>query len=288
MFTQRARGRSLASLVRELNDRAVPCPSSADASRNPHRTQQRWIVRTVAMILRNPRYTGRQVWNRHSTQGHGGTGRVGGRGSGAVRRNPVNEWEVSEQLAHAPLVDDATFLAVQRMRTGRPSQDGDVRQFQLAGLTVCGVCGRRMDAHWVHGRPGYRCRHGYTSATPRPADGPCNVYHREDHLLDALPGLLTDTLGEDADRSPHDPVGTLREQDLLIVCTHHDRQLRAATPYEAISVASPTDQRAPTLGLEFQHGDGFMADQHPGSITFTPRDTRRTRPRARAPEGLSI
>ncbi|HEU5469405.1 MAG TPA: recombinase family protein [Actinophytocola sp.] len=282
LFAQRADGRSVASLVRELNDRGVPCPSRADASRNPHRTGQRWIVRTVAMILQNPRYTGRQVWNRHSTQGHGGTGRPGGRGSGAVRRNPAADWEVSEHLAHAPLVDDAAFLTVQRMRTGRPSQDGEVRQFYLAGLTVCGVCGRRMDAHWVHGRPGYRCRHGYTSATRRPADAPRNVYHREDQLLDALPGLLADTLGEDADFSPHDPVGVLRERDLQIVCTHHDRQLRAATPYGARSAPSSTGPRAQTLRLEFHHGDGFTADQHAGAAIITPRDTRCARPRAGA------
>jgi DNA invertase Pin-like site-specific DNA recombinase len=32
MFAERARGRSVASLVRELNDRGVPCPSSAESS----------------------------------------------------------------------------------------------------------------------------------------------------------------------------------------------------------------------------------------------------------------
>jgi len=38
MFAERARGRSVASLVRELNDRGVPCPSSADPARNSHRS----------------------------------------------------------------------------------------------------------------------------------------------------------------------------------------------------------------------------------------------------------
>jgi DNA invertase Pin-like site-specific DNA recombinase len=154
IFTERVRGRSVASLVRELNKRGVPCPSSADRERNGHRSGERWIVRTVAMILENPRYTGRQVWNRQSTNGHGSGGRVSGRGSGVVRWNPAEEWEVSEHLTHRPLVDDATFLAVQGMRTARTTKDGETRQYDLAGLVVCGVCGRRMDAHWVHGRPG--------------------------------------------------------------------------------------------------------------------------------------
>lgn len=72
--------------------------------------------------------------------------------------NLVQEWEVSESLAHVPLVDEATFVAIQGIRAGRLTKDGDRREYALAGLVVRGVCGRRMDAHWVHNRPGYRCR----------------------------------------------------------------------------------------------------------------------------------
>lgn len=45
-----------------MNDAGVPCPSAADPARNPHRTGAAWKLRTVAAILANPRYTGRQVW----------------------------------------------------------------------------------------------------------------------------------------------------------------------------------------------------------------------------------
>ncbi len=37
IFEQRATGRSVAGIARELNDRSVPCPSSADRDRNRHR-----------------------------------------------------------------------------------------------------------------------------------------------------------------------------------------------------------------------------------------------------------
>ncbi|MFI0470738.1 zinc ribbon domain-containing protein [Saccharopolyspora sp. 5N102] len=70
-----------------------------------------------------------------------------------MRWNSLKEWEVSEQLAHAPLIDESTFIAVQRVRAARPTKDGEMREYALAGLVVCGECGRRMDAHWVHGRP---------------------------------------------------------------------------------------------------------------------------------------
>jgi Recombinase zinc beta ribbon domain len=201
-----------------------------------------------------------------------------------VRRNPVAEWEVSEQITHSALVDGATFLAVQRIRAGRVTQDGEVRQFVLAGLAVCGVCERRMDAHWVHGRPAYRCRHGYTSATPRPPGAPRNVYHREDHLLDVLPALLADPIGDDAERNPsqEDLVGVLRERGLQIVCTHHDRQLRRTAPYERAHAPSSTGQSTLTLGLEFHHGNGSATDKHSRPATLRPRDTRFKKPRAYA------
>ena len=48
-----------------------------------------------------------------------------------------------------------------------------------------------MDSHWVNRRPGYRCRHGHTSAQPRAADHPSNLYIREDDLLTSLTSKLS-------------------------------------------------------------------------------------------------
>src|SRR6516164_6537383 len=67
MFAQRLAGHSAARITRALNDAGIPCPSAADPQRNPHRTGTAWTLRTVAAILANPRYTGRQVWNRQRT-----------------------------------------------------------------------------------------------------------------------------------------------------------------------------------------------------------------------------
>jgi site-specific DNA recombinase len=61
IFAQRLAGNSVASIARDLNERGVPCPSRVDPGRNPHRSGQAWTLRTVAAILSNPRYTGRQV-----------------------------------------------------------------------------------------------------------------------------------------------------------------------------------------------------------------------------------
>jgi hypothetical protein len=47
-----------------------------------------------------------------------------------------------------------------------------------------------LDSHWVHGRAGYRCRHGHSSARPRRSDAAKNIYVREDVLLRELASRL--------------------------------------------------------------------------------------------------
>ncbi|MEV0053527.1 recombinase family protein [Saccharopolyspora shandongensis] len=100
IFEQRAAGRSVARIAWELNERGVPCPSGADRMRNPHRCGQAWIVRTVVGITESPRYTGRQVWNRHGTDHGAGAAR---RAGGAGRRTDAHKWAVSETLDHPAL-----------------------------------------------------------------------------------------------------------------------------------------------------------------------------------------
>jgi site-specific DNA recombinase len=62
IFTQRLDGYSVALIARALNEAGVPCPSSADPERNPHRPGTGWTLGTVTTILQNPRYTGHPVW----------------------------------------------------------------------------------------------------------------------------------------------------------------------------------------------------------------------------------
>jgi site-specific DNA recombinase len=67
MFAQWLAGHSVARIARASNEAGVPCPSAADPARNPHRNAAGWTLGTVTTILQNPRYTGRQVWNRQRT-----------------------------------------------------------------------------------------------------------------------------------------------------------------------------------------------------------------------------
>lgn len=193
IFAQRLAGASAAGIARTLNHLGAPPPSGHDRVRNPHRAGEAWTLRAVAEILANPRYTGRQVWNRQYTD-HQETNPGDRRTSrGAVRRwNPKDRWVISTRLAHPPLVSEADFSAAQAVTAVATPKDGRPRRYLLTGLVTCRFCDRTMEAHWVHGRPGYRCRHGRTSAgAPQPGH-PKALYLREDVLLARIAAQLPD------------------------------------------------------------------------------------------------
>jgi DNA invertase Pin-like site-specific DNA recombinase len=206
IFAQRLAGHSVAGIARSLNEQAVRCPSGVDPDRNRHRSGDGWTLRTVPAILTNPRYTGRQVWNRQRTSTTA---------QDSPRWAPTKDWVISKRVAHAPLVSEGDFIAAQAIRTRPTPEDGNVRTFLLAGLLRCQRCGRRLESHWVHGRAGYRCRHGHSSAKPAAASRPKTVYLREDDLLASLRTHMTH-IG--ADYQPRDLIAFLRANQMTIAC----------------------------------------------------------------------
>ena len=190
IFTQRLAGHSMARIARALNDAAVPCPSAADPERNPHRSGNAWTLHTVRAILGNPRYTGRQVWNRQRTD----TDLVDPANTGLGHR-PVQRWNMPEGLiisarpAHPAIISEADFIATQDLAARRGPDSPTGRHYRLAGLVRCGTCGRLLESCWSNGKPAYRCRHGHTSATRPAPSRPPNAYIREDQILPRLPAL---------------------------------------------------------------------------------------------------
>src|ERR1017187_1469332 len=156
----------------------------------PHRTGSGWTLRTVAAILANPRYTGRQVWNRQRTDFDLADPANTTLGHKQVQRwNLPGGWVISKHPAHAALVSETDFIAAQDSTAPRAPAGPAARRYLLAGLLACGQCGRRLESAWSNGKPAYRCRHGYTSAT-RPEPGrPPNTYVREDQILPHLAAI---------------------------------------------------------------------------------------------------
>lgn len=114
---------------------------------------------------------------------------------------------------------EADFVSVQQIRAARVADDGVVRRYLLAGLIRCGPCGRLMDAHWVNGRAGYRCRHGHNSARPASTGRPGNPYVREDKLVFELAQRLK-VDGDTCASRASGVVAHLRSRNMVVV---HDR-----------------------------------------------------------------
>jgi hypothetical protein len=151
----------------------------------------------VTAILANPRYTGRQVWNRQRTDRDLVDPANTGLGHKQVQRwNLPEGWVISKHPAHPALVSEADFIAAQDATAPRGPAGPATRRYLLAGLLACGRCGRRLESAWSNGKPAYRCRHGHTTAT-RPEPGrPKNAYIREDQILPHLAAVAI-LLGDD-------------------------------------------------------------------------------------------
>jgi site-specific DNA recombinase len=220
--------------------------------RNPHRTGAGWTLGTVATILANPRYTGRQVWNRQRTDRELADPADVSLGHKSVQRwNLPDGWVISRQRAHPPLVSEVDFIAAQNVSSARGPAPGSslaapsLRRYLLAGLLVCGGCGRRMESAWSNSKPAYRCRHGRTTAA-RPGPGRVkNAYIREDRILPHLPALhlqLTEPAAPQRRRrtrrgldtrhhvDPEDMIRYLRERQITLTYDPASGALRAGPP----------------------------------------------------------
>jgi hypothetical protein len=128
MFAQRLAGHSVARIARALNEAGLPCPSAADPARNPHRPGTAWTLGAVTSILGNPRYTGRQVWNRQRTDTELADPADIALGHRQVQRwNLPDGWVISARPAHPGLVSEDKILtrlpALHSLLT-RPRQPG--------------------------------------------------------------------------------------------------------------------------------------------------------------------
>ena len=181
-----------------LTNEGVPCPSSHDRARNPHRYSHAWTMSTVRRILANPRYLGYHVSGRTKKAdvlldpdapmlGH------------VTRQQPQDrkEWVTASNQTYEALADERIWhqaqalIAANTRSNGRKSvarrnrtgvRRADLSRYPLAGLVICDCCGKKLQGNMVRGHAFYRCklRRDY----PVSMDGhPQSVAVREDRLL---------------------------------------------------------------------------------------------------------
>lgn len=197
IFDEFLTGLGLFAIAEGLTRDGIPSPSAHDPGRNRHRDTRAWAKSAVRAILTNPRYTGRQVWNRqHKYEALLDIEDVSLGYTTAVRWNPQDKWIVSKRVVHTPLVDDETFADVQnhlqaRARTGTPHQEHRTRNpYLFRGRITCEACWRRMQAQRSHDDPYYRCRFPEEYALANRVHHPRNVYLRESWITPALDNWL--------------------------------------------------------------------------------------------------
>ncbi|MFC0432552.1 recombinase family protein [Kutzneria buriramensis] len=150
------------------------------------RARGAWAKSSVADVLKNPKYTGCQVYNRRARRSRGGTGVY----------NPPEMWVWSTEPAHEPLIPKWMFDELTTRRTAkRGSRDGSGQNrhpntkhvYELRGRVLC-RCERRMLGHRHRGHSYYRCwpKDNNCGRLDKFGDHPGTVYIREDALLAAI------------------------------------------------------------------------------------------------------
>ncbi|MFD9734641.1 recombinase family protein [Umezawaea sp. NPDC059074] len=156
------------------------------------RARNAWSKTTVADILKNPKYTGYQVYNRRARRSRGGRNKA----------NPPEMWVWSTEPVHEPLVpkwmyDEYTARSDQRQgsRDGtEPKNDATTRRTYLLRRRVKCDCDRTMMGTARGDVVYYRC-HPLTNNRGRPdkyADHPPTVYMREDLILTEVTRFFTE------------------------------------------------------------------------------------------------
>jgi DNA invertase Pin-like site-specific DNA recombinase len=186
IFDMRLSGMGAKRIAGTLNDEGVPCPSAHDPGRNRHRSGAGWTTGTVLAILRNPRYTGQQVWNRQSKAEILLDISNVGLGTRTVQRHNAREkWVYSQAESHPAIVGAEEFQRAQlTLASTRPP-----REYMLCGVLGCSMCGKHMEGAWNNGRANYRCRHPCLPRSKGPRL-PSSLSVREDKITPHLGAVL--------------------------------------------------------------------------------------------------
>jgi site-specific DNA recombinase len=177
-----------ATIAERLN--ADPATYPPPEPTTPGRARRAWGKTSVSEILRNPKYTGYQVFNRRASRSKRG------------KVNDPMKWVWSPQPVHEPLIPKWMYDEMTAHRAARKgSRAGNEpnthpqtrRSYLLRGMVFCG-CGRRMAGTHRHQRAYYLCwpKANNRGRPDKYAEHPSTVYLREDALLDAVSAFFAD------------------------------------------------------------------------------------------------
>ncbi len=169
-----------------------------DELKIPSVTGKSWAASTIQGILRNPVYIGKIRWNARPSKKK----MIGGKIVKKRPRTKSSDWILADGL-HQPIIDQKTWYTVQQRLSDHPicpCPKNAVIANPMAGLVVCGKCGRKMIR-----RPCTNPKHPDIMMCPSSS---CNNISSaldciEQHLLEALRQWLDQY--ELTYKPPHDP-----------------------------------------------------------------------------------
>jgi site-specific DNA recombinase len=176
-------GMGITQIRDALNADSERCPPPVGA--DPARALGTWSRSIVWEILRNPKYTGYQVWNRRA------------RKTARNRDNPPESWVWSQDPAHPPIVSEEYEAVAARAASNRRTRQGTRParfEYLYRGILHCGVCGLRMWGNHRKSSVYYSCQPSHQRAANIPADHPPHVYLNQRPLHEALVEFLSEAL----------------------------------------------------------------------------------------------
>jgi site-specific DNA recombinase len=153
----------LSAICDKLNRDLQRYPAPARNPKDENDLPPTWSKSQIQAMLRNPKYTGYNVWNRHDKR----------KGRPLIR--PRAEWIWSPTATHEAIVPRELFDMVEERanrNTNHPRRPASHtygqrltpragRLYPLRGRVRCGLCGRRMEGSHQKGKNWYRCRFVY-------------------------------------------------------------------------------------------------------------------------------
>ena len=163
-------GLGLGAICEKLNRDLDRYPPPTRNKKDENDLRQTWSRSQIQAMLRNPKYTGFNVWGRHDKR----------RGRPFIR--PREQWVWSAEPTHEALIPKELYDLVEE-RAARNEQQANLteakhymqrsggrsaRLYPLRGRVRCALCGRRMSGSHQKGANWYRCqfvdRHGLAAA----------------------------------------------------------------------------------------------------------------------------
>ncbi len=188
-------GLGLGALCDKLNRDLERHPPPARNKKDENDLPQTWSRSQLQAMLRNPKYTGYNVWGRHDKR------------PGRPFVRPRGQWTWSAAPTHEPLIPKELFDLVEE-RAARNERQAQLtapkhyvqrtghhggRLYPLRGRVRCALCGRRMSGSHQKGANWYRCQYVYRHglAASEAAGHPRVLGIKEETVLDALVDFLS-------------------------------------------------------------------------------------------------